>query len=65
MQGLIAVSSREFMKNVIEDDVGKGALSLDSKVDASACKGILLHHGVGEVESFVLEVHLGPEGRWR
>ena len=51
------------IKNVIEEeDVGKGALSLSSKVHASACKGMLLRHGVGTLKHLSLEVLVGPGG---
>ena len=46
------------IKDVIEEeeeDVGKGALSLGSKVHASACKGMLLRHGVGTLEHLSLK----------
>ena len=39
------------IKNVIEEEVvGKGALSLASKVHASACKGMSLRRGVGTLK---------------
>ena len=39
-----------FIKNVIEEDAGKGAFSLVSKVDAS-----LLRHGVGKLKQLSLK----------
>ena len=69
VQGQIALGSGEaelysnirgiqellFVKNIIEEDAGKGALSLVSKVDASACKGILLRHGVVKLKHLSLK----------
>ena len=69
VQGQIALSSGEaelysnirgiqellFIKNIIEEDAGKRALSLVSKVDASACKGIPLRHGVGKLKHLSLK----------
>ena len=52
------------MKNVIEEeDVGKGALSLVSKVHASACKGMLLRHGVGTLKHLSLKCLWVQEAR--
>ena len=44
-----------FIKNIIEEDAGKGALSFVSKVDASACKAIMLRHDVVKLKHLSLK----------